>query len=100
MAAQSTRRPPPTSGALLYARSPSPVPVAPEMPNLRGVRDRISELLLANYALTGNAEWIGIRDRATTIFAVQPPSTAAKNLTRASTPPPQPRQILFPPPLA
>ena len=47
------------------------------MPNLRGVRDRISELLLANYALTGNAEWIGIRDRANTIFAVQPPTTAA-----------------------
>ena len=100
MAAPSTWRPPPTSGAQLYARSPSPVPVAPEMPNLRGVRDRISELLLANYALTGNAEWIGIRDRATTIFAVQPPATAAKNLTRASTPPPQPRPILFPPPLA
>ena len=47
------------------------------MPNLRGVRDRISELLLANYALTGNAEWIGIRDRATTIFAAPPPATAA-----------------------
>ena len=99
MAAQSTWRPPPTSGAQLYARSPSPVPVAPEMPNLR---DRISELLLANYALTGNAEWIGIRDRATTIFAVQPPATIAArtNQTRTSPPPPQPRRILFPPPLA
>ena len=102
MAAQSTwRPPPPTSGALLYARSPSPTPlIAPEMPNLRGVRDRISELLLANYALTGNAEWIGIRDRATTIFAVQPPAAARTNQTRTSPPPQQPRRILFPPPRA
>ena len=109
MAAQSTwRPPPPTSGTLLHARSPSPStggpapPVAPEMPNLRGVRDRISELLLANYALTGNAEWIGIRDRATTIFAATPPpataASTAKNQNRASTPPQQPPRITFPPP--
>lgn len=98
---QPTWRPPTTSSPQLYARSPlgqtaaAPPPVPPEMPNLRGMYDRISELLLDNYALTGNADWIGLRDQATTIFAVPNTSTARKPLPTS----PPPRALPTPPTL-
>ena len=109
MAAQSTRRPPPNSSPQLYA--PSRIPfgqtaapqVPPEMPSLRGMYDRISELLLDNYALTGNADWIGLRKQATTIFAVPTTATTRKGaplqtspLQRVLPPSPMPTQVPSP----
>ena len=57
---------------------PAPPPAMPATPSLRNVYDRISEMLLDNYALTGNADWIGMRDRATAIFAAAATVTATK----------------------
>ena len=101
MAAQSAWRPP-TSNPQLYARSTSALgqtaapQVPPEMPSLRGMSDRISELLLDNYALTGNADWIGLRDRATTIFAADTTTATTKKGAQLQTSPPLSRAL--PPP--
>ena len=69
-------------------QTPSRVPPTPEMPSLQGMHDRISELLLDNYVITGNADWIALRNQATTIFSVAT-STTTRNAPVKTSPLPR-----------
>lgn len=52
---------------------------------MQGMYDRISELLLDNYVITGNADWIALRNQATTIFSVAT-STTTRNAPAKTAP--------------